>query len=304
MAQIPATPKTRRARLRARLWWRGAHATLQREPSLTPAEHSALTLNTTGAPTQTPQHVTFLIPLVGQAHVGDWNSVLSHLTTTLESFIAQSSPNWRAVICCQDHPAKLPRDPRIHTIPFTPTREGNDKWDKLHTLSHALPNISPEPGYAMPFDADDLLHKRTVATMLSLRAPGGYLSQKGYVADLTQNRLAQVGPPNLRTPRQRPFWKLCGSCTALRYDTRSLPAFTAFLAKMTQHEHRMFPHLAALAGLPLTPLQDPMTLYMLNHGENFGARRGRTRSKTALVERYALPHTSHITTNFPNFKRH
>ena len=80
---------------------------------------------------------------------------------------------------------------------------------------------------------------------------------------------------------------LCGSCAALYHDPKE-PASTAFLAEMTQHEHRMFPYLARLAGQPLVPLSRPSVLYMLNHGENFGARRGRVGYKTRFVQKYRI----------------
>jgi hypothetical protein len=71
---------------------------------------------------------------------------------------------------------------------------------------------------------------------------------------------------------------------------------------MTSHEHRMFPYLARLAGHSLAPLSRPSVLYVLNHGENFGVRRGRVGFKTRFVERFAVddPETlAGIAADFP-----
>jgi hypothetical protein len=86
---------------------------------------------------------------------------------------------------------------------------------------------------------------------------------------------------------RKPFWKLCGSCCAVRFDPEQAGALP-FLREMTQHEHRMFPYLAKLAGRRLTPLPRPSVLYVLNHGENFGARRGRVSFKARFVERFRI----------------
>jgi hypothetical protein len=74
---------------------------------------------------------------------------------------------------------------------------------------------------------------------------------------------------------------------ALPHDP-DLTESAAFLRAMTQHEHRMFPYLAKLAGLRPAPLEPPSVLYVLNHGENFGARRGRVGFKTRFVKRFAV----------------
>jgi hypothetical protein len=99
--------------------------------------------------------------------------------------------------------------------------------------------------------------------------------------------IALADAPSPLQPLRKPFWKLCGSCAALRCDPAS-PETVAFLRAMTAHEHRMFPHLAALAARRLAPLSRPAVLYILNHGENFGARRGRVGFKTRFVQCFRI----------------
>ncbi|WP_420862950.1 hypothetical protein [Algirhabdus cladophorae] len=281
MAQVPATPKSQRFRnlIIAALF---GPKVAERSKGLQASEAAALALRKTPAPKSEPTHVTFLIPLVGQAKVGNWHVVVAHLQDTLTSFQDQTNGNWTALICCQDQP-DLPIDPRIQWLPFTPSHEGNDKWDKLTTLVEHLGQQTPEPGYVMSFDADDLLAKTAVATMLTQHAPFGYLVEQGWVKDMQDGTTALAKRQFLG----KAFWKLCGSCAAFRFDQFD-PTFAAFLKATLQHEHRMFPYLAKLAGRGLKRFSEPQVLYLINHGENFGARRGRVGFKTRFVQRFAL----------------
>ncbi|MCB1335591.1 MAG: glycosyltransferase family 2 protein [Roseivivax sp.] len=281
MGQTPATPKIARLmRLAAAALGLGPGAGWQA------SERAALALRRAPAPTAPAELVTFLVPLVGPAHVSDFAAVEARLADTLNSFLAQSDPRWRAVICCQQRPA-MPADDRLIYLPFSDPAPGNDKWRKLAALSARLDTLPPAPGYVMSFDADDLLHPGAVAEMLSDQAPGGYLVRSGYVLNHATGAVGRADAPSLTQPLRKPFWKLCGSCAALRADGGDHAA-TAFVAAMTQHEHRMFPYLARLAGRRLTPLARPSVLYVLNHGENFGARRGRVSFKARFVDRFRV----------------
>ncbi|MGY9047061.1 hypothetical protein P775_18425 [Puniceibacterium antarcticum] len=287
MAQAPAAPKLKRTALRAAVCVFGPRLSRHGE-ALLPSERAALDLRIAqkGRTRSHAETVTFLIPLVSPDHVGDWDAVTARLNQTLQSLMDQSDPSWRAVICCQQKPP-LPDDPRITHLPFSDPTPGNDKWRKLAALYDHLPKMSLKPGYVISFDADDLLRQATVAEMLKRQSPGGYLVRAGYVMDAATGAIALADAPDLSAPLRKPFWKLCGSCTALFHDP-DLPQSAAFLRSMTQHEHRMFPYLAGLAGQTLTPLSRPSVLYVLNHGENFGARRGRVGFKTRFVDRFKI----------------
>ena len=289
MAQAPAVPKLLRARHLIQ-----AHISKNTQSShgLVPSEKAALELRAINPLQQTARQVTFLIPMVGAAQVGDWQAVSDRLTTTLKGFLRQENPNWQAIVCGQDKP-DLPTDSRIAFVPFTDTTPGNDKWRKLRVLYDTLHQRVSKPGYVMSFDADDLLHPAAVSEMLTRQKPGGYLVQSGLVMDVSGGDIALADTRSITAPMRKPFWKLCGSCAALYHDPVE-PASTAFLAEMTQHEHRMFPYLAALAGQSLHTLTFPSVLYMLNHGENFGARRGRVNFKTRFVQRYKITEATRL----------
>ncbi|EIE49102.1 hypothetical protein C357_19845 [Citreicella sp. 357] len=295
MAQAPATPKYKRA---AMLVAAALSPALARRLSPAPSEAAALDLRDAASPHRSPAgQVIFLVPLVGPAQVGDWGAVVQRLNSTIESFRRQTAP-WQAVICCQQRPP-LPDDPRLRWLPFDDPTPGNDKWRKLAALCEDLETMETGPAYVMSFDADDLLRDGSVAQMLQSDA-AGWLVGTGYVMDHATGDVALAGPRTARMPLRKPFWKLCGSCVALYHDP-TLPQSTAFLKAMTAHEHRMFPYLARLAGLPLARMRCPSVLYVLNHGENFGARRGRVGFKSRFVQRYPIDtaHWARVRTQFP-----
>ncbi|MDA7425919.1 hypothetical protein [Thalassococcus lentus] len=285
MAQEPATPKTRRLRMRALARLLGPERAAGH--TMVPSERAALALRASKPDLTTQaEAVTFLIPLVGPEPVDDWQAVTARLQATLQSLIDQDNPNWRAVVCCQQRPP-MPKDDRLSYLPFDDPTPGNDKWRKLSALCAHLPSLALPHGYVMTFDADDILRQGTVSEMLTRQARGGYLVESGFVMDHATGDVARADRRTLVQPLQKPFWKLCGSCAALRHDPAE-PLSAEFLRAMTQHEHRMFPYLARLSGQPLTPLSQPSVLYVLNHGENFGARRGRVGFKTRFVQRFKI----------------
>ncbi|PRY25009.1 hypothetical protein CLV78_102186 [Aliiruegeria haliotis] len=288
MAQVPATPKARRAMTRLAAATLGPRWTLD-HMDLQSSERQALERRADGA--ARPPHdpaVVFLIPLVGRHHVGNWADVEARLRATVDSLIGQTSDRWVAVICGQDAPDTIPFNDQIRFHRFTTPVPGNDKWAKLAQLCQTLPHLGVTSGYAMTFDADDLLNRRAVEEMVRRKASGGYLVTRGLVLDAQSRQIGQCAPQSLLAPGRKAFWKMCGSCAAWRFDLSVDTRDAEFLAAATAHEHRMFPYLAALAGRPMTPLNQDGAMYIVNHGENFGVRRGRVGFKTRYVTRFPV----------------
>ena len=253
MQQAPATPKIKRWRNLglARLGILKA----DQNASLQPSERLALMVRGEKRARQsTASQVVFLLPLVRREQVSDWSLVEDNLLKTLMSFVNQSDPNWIAIICGQDRPS-LPNDERIHFLPFDQPITGNDKWAKLAKLVEYFPKLARPSGYVMTFDADDLAHRDLVKQYLSIQHPNGYLIEQGIVHDIAAGLYGQAGRPNLLNPLRKPFWKLCGSCAAFRYDPNEPKLLRRLITEITQHEHRMFPYLAKLAGRSLCSLQ-------------------------------------------------
>ena len=292
MQQAPATPKIKRWRNLglARLGILKA----DQNASLQPSERLALMVRGEKRARQsTAAQVVFLLPLVRREHVSDWSLVEDNLLKTLMSFVNQSDPNWIAIICGQDRPS-LPNDKRIHFLPFDQPITGNDKWAKLAKLVEYFPKLARPSGYVMTFDADDLAHRDLVKQYLSIQHPNGYLIEHGIVHDIEADLYGQAGRPNLLNPLRKPFWKLCGSCAAFRYDPNEPKLLRRLITEITQHEHRMFPYLAKLAGRSLCSLQNSMIMYEFNHGQNFGLRRNRGSFKSRFIKRYRINDPSRL----------
>ena len=292
MQQAPATPKIKRWRNLglARLGILKA----DQNASLQPSERLALMVRGEKRARQsTAAQVVFLLPLVRREHVSDWSLVEDNLLKTLMSFVNQSDPNWIAIICGQDRPS-LPNDERIQFLPFDQPITGNDKWAKLAKLVEYFPKLARPSGYVMTFDADDLAHRDLVKQYLSIQHPNGYIIEHGIVHDIAADLYGQAGRPNLLNPLRKPFWKLCGSCAAFRYDPNEPKLLRRLITEITQHEHRMFPYLAKLAGRSLCSLQNTMIMYEFNHGQNFGLRRNRGSFKSRFIKRYRINNPSRL----------
>ncbi|NCW14239.1 MAG: hypothetical protein EBW38_03170 [Rhodobacteraceae bacterium] len=292
MQQAPATPKIKRWRNLglARLGILKA----DQNASLQPSERLALMVRGEKRARQsTASQVVFLLPLVRRKQVSDWSLVEDNLLKTLMSFVNQSDPNWIAIICGQDRPS-LPNDERIQFLPFDQPITGNDKWAKLAKLVEYFPKLARPSGYVMTFDADDLAHRDLVKQYLSIQHPNGYLIEQGIVHDIAAGLYGQAGRPNLLNPLRKPFWKLCGSCAAFRYDPNEPKLLHRLITEITQHEHRMFPYLAKLAGRSLCSLQNTMIMYEFNHGQNFGLRRNRGSFKSRFIKRYRINNPSRL----------
>lgn len=292
MQQAPATPKIKRWRNLglARLGILKA----DQNASLQPSERLALMVRGEKRARQsTASQVVFLLPLVRRKQVSDWSLVEDNLLKTLMSFVNQSDPNWIAIICGQDRPS-LTIDERIHFLPFDQPITGNDKWAKLAKLVEYFPKLARPSGYVMTFDADDLAHRDLVKQYLSIQHPNGYLIEQGIVHDIAAGLYGQAGRPNLLNPLRKPFWKLCGSCAAFRYDPNEPKLLRRLITEITQHEHRMFPYLAKLAGRSLCSLQNTMIMYEFNHGQNFGLRRNRGSFKSRFIKRYRINNPSRL----------
>ena len=292
MQQAPATPKIKRWRNLglARLGILKA----DQNASLQPSERLALMVRGEKRARQsTASQVVFLLPLVRRKQVSDWSLVEDNLLKTLMSFVNQSDPNWIAIICGQDRPS-LPNDERIHFLPFDQPITGNDKWAKLAKLVEYFPKLARPSGYVMTFDADDLAHRDLVKQYLSIQHPNGYLIEQGIVHDIAAGLYGQAGRPNLLNPLRKPFWKLCGSCAAFRYDPNEPKLLRRLIKEITQHEHRMFPYMAKLAGRSLCSIQNNMIMYEFNHGQNFGLRRNRGSFKSRFIKRYRINNPSRL----------
>ncbi|MEP5154946.1 glycosyltransferase family A protein [Planktotalea sp.] len=253
---------------------------------LSPAESAALALRKHAKQTAINPTTTFAIPLVGAHQVSDWSVIEETLSLALKALIAQSDPNWRAVICSQTRPKAIDLDPRISHLPFDTPVEGHDKVAKLNALTQHCLVDDPKAGFFMPLDGDDLLHRDLIKD-LNTAPSNGLLVCSGLILNAGTGRIGLTQNRSLAALGQKPFWKFCGSCMVL--PVGSAPEAEArFFTALSEHEHRLYPYLAELAGYTLEDTTEPRALYIINHGENFETRRGRGGFKQRFVERFAI----------------
>lgn len=283
--------KLRRAIIRTIARFGGATA-LQALP-LSEPEKAALKLRCVEKTAAGNPVTTFAIPLVGAHQVSDWSVVETTLSRTLNALIAQSDPNWRAVICSQTAPDAIKLDSRITHLPFELEVDGHDKVAKLKALTQHCLTDAPAPGFYMPLDGDDLLHRDFVQD-LAANADYGVLVCAGYIVNAGTGRVGLTQNRSLSALGQKPFWKFCGSCMALPVGAAP-QAEARFFATLSEHEHRLYPYLAELAGFRLRQTSKPRALYIINHGENFESRRGRGGFKQRFIERFAITDEDQLT---------
>ncbi|MEL6206596.1 MAG: glycosyltransferase family 2 protein [Pseudomonadota bacterium] len=231
--------------------------------------------------------VVFAIPLVSRARATDWDVVSANLARTIASLRAQTSDRWVAFVCGQDEPEGVEFDEQVGFVPYRGRAKFYDKGDKrVALIGHTLRRLAGRDGYYAQWDADDLLHPGAVAHVLGDNNGRGYLVETGIMADLSAGRFAWLAPP---TPERetRVFWRVCGSCSFVRFDFRTQPRhWKKLLSRLSSHL-RISAWMERF-GLPLDPFPFPAAIYTFSHGENMSSRRGRTERRNAYIDAFPL----------------
>jgi FkbM family methyltransferase len=238
----------------------------------------------------------FAISLASQKAAADWDLTSDLLRRTLRSVINQSDGRWRVIVCGHEKPELAEfGDPRIMFVEADidpPAHSGQFRKDKMwkrRLLGSFLRDLGG--GYFFPLDADDLIHKDLVQSVLEGDNRRGYRVERGYAQDFSNQRLAPV--PGVWSV---PFDRVCGSSAVLYFNADELPRdgrsdpdlyFNLF------QSHAYWPIVAEEYGRPLETLPFPAAVYVVNHSQNlsFGLQRAgeRTRNIIASIERRALP---------------
>ncbi|MFQ6553581.1 glycosyltransferase family A protein [Aestuariibius insulae] len=231
------------------------------------------------APPSNSPEVIFTIPLVGREKTETWPTVQRLLTQTLDSLIRQTDPAWTAMVCCQDRP-DLPDDPRITHLPYKGSSRGSDRTKKIATLFDEIGHRRGSDGYVFHLDADDILHPELVEYIRTDNNGQGYVIETGYMYEEALPTVVPLGP-------EPPFWKICGSSNALRFDHRGRKTFTEVIRRRGSHTET--PARMADYGFTLAPIPFPAAFYLVNHGASISEQRGRKPSRDRILESEALP---------------
>lgn len=219
--------------------------------------------------------VLFCIPLKAKAVSNDWDIVNRNLQNTIQCLLDQSDARWRAIVCCQDRPDCLPDDPRVEFLPhqMPPDPDKSDKRSKLNAMYDHVAKMRRWDGYLFLLDADDIIHPELVKYFLSDRDRAGYIMPLGYMYDVQADSLGFMQPKSLFRYGSRPFWKNCGSCSAIRLDLRDGPGFIELMRWRGRHTEQT-ERLAAF-GVHLKEVDFPAGVCVVNHGDNDRLRKGK-----------------------------
>ena len=218
-----------------------------------------------------PIRFYFGIPLRARASALNWDQVCRNLDATLDSLAQQTRRDFRVLVSCHDIPDIDTRglDIRFMKAGFAPPlddqgRPKNDKHKKKHRLGLEVGKEVEEDVYFMPLDADDLVHPELVETVLKDDNRVGYLMERGLIFN------AATGHCRECDPETHPFWRYCGSCAVLYFKADELPQWKGDKSRYYSCflNHKRYAQTAREAGRALVPLDTPMAVYIINHGEN------------------------------------
>lgn len=231
--------------------------------------------------------IVFLTSIRHPLNANSYDRVLALLDATLRSVCAQTDPEFRVIVVCNELPAHPFADERVVFLPvgFPPPSDvphaciGMDalRLDRgckyLVGLAHAS-RFSPD--HVMFFDADDYVSNRIAAfANAHAEAPGWYVPG-GYAYD---EELALFG-------RLDNFHLICGTSHIVRYDLLPLPASVPldatqeWILENVEHRflfetlgsHRWLVEDLAARGHALQPMPFRAAVYFIGNGENHTAR--------------------------------
>lgn len=229
--------------------------------------------------------VRFVIPLISKTKANDWDVVCRNLDRTLASLKRQTNPNWRATIACQTRPDGICWDDQVRFLPFkiAPRQKGSDKPRKQRFLIRDAAQRDRQDGYLFFLDADDILHPRLVEHIVTDNNGHGYSITQGYMVDLSERRAVPLGigtKPN--DAAVKPFYKVCGSSSAIRFDLRQNKGHANMAYRRGSHGRL---HESMLEfGIEMKPVPFPAALYVFNHGDNLQKHRGVEGGKLASLQ--------------------
>ena len=247
-------------------------------------------IDASGAEDQTAaaDPVVYAIPLRARTSDEEWDQTQRQLTRTLASVLRQTAGDFIAVVSGHDKPA-LPDDPRViwlaaHTEkPTTAALGSRDKTMKRKAILEYAAKEYPKGFYYFLLDSDDLLHNRVNSFIQETAHANGYYISSGYFFDVSTGRLA------LSSPKNRPFYKSCGSCAVIKFteDTLSKASKMNQLFELTTR-HATIPESAASIGFPLQEIPFAAAVYVLNHGVNLSSEQGKSATQIKHANAHAI----------------
>lgn len=222
--------------------------------------------------------VGIVIPLKSKAVSNDWNSVCRALQNTLRSIAGQSHTDYQVQVVGHEAPEiDWPKSNvrRFHQLEIPipditgdggfQERESFDRiLDKNRKIVRGMQLLeSDDITHWFYLDADDLVHRDFVKTILEFNPPHGAILDQGYLYFQDVQRFAATDQLS----------KLCGSTSVLNAEPISVPAGLERedLNKIPwcRYSHfSMDQYFQEYFQTAPTPIPHPMIAYVLGHGDN------------------------------------
>jgi hypothetical protein len=225
--------------------------------------------------------IGIVIPLKAKAVSKDWKQVQNSLERTLRSVINQTSKSYKVCVVGHDRPNCLKENGQFFesvtyyqfdAFPPPCIIDGDDEHNqlkyerdrcyKIFTGISKLNFENKEIIHWYPLDADDLLHKNLVETVLTKSNFEAFIIKNGYVFYEAMNVLN----------RTKSFNIFCGSSAILSSSLLSLPVeinednYTKFL--FTKVGHVNMEQYLIENKVKFNVPKDSLAIYMRDNGEN------------------------------------
>lgn len=229
--------------------------------------------------------LAFIIPLQSPLASNNWPRVSMLATRCLASILAQTNPDFKVVLVCNELPVGFRPDPRVTILQRDFPLPGKssqarmeDKWLKVRYGLAALRQIAP--CHVMVVDADDLVSNRLAGHVAKYPDANGWIFETGLLHDEGSKLIYQ---------QKKDFHLMCGTSSIIRLERDDLPLSEQDETRsclVLRSGHRLIEKEMERIGKPLFPLAFPGAIYILGTGENdSGFSLKGWRSKRVLLQK-------------------
>ena len=215
--------------------------------------------------------LVFIVPLQSSKASKNWRHVSNLAVRTLNSLLAQSHPDFKVFLVCNEPPVGCPVHPsltvlqRDFPVPDMSVWENRmaDKWGKVRVGLVAARELAP--CHIMVADADDCVSNRLSGLCAEYPGGHGWIFDQGWMHDEGRRIIFW---------KKRNFDAVCGTSSIVRAGPDELPRGETGDSEsihILRSGHTKIRANSIARGTPLTPLPFPGAVYCLGTGENHTA---------------------------------
>lgn len=208
----------------------------------------------------------FVLALQSPQASRDWPLVSRLCERTLRSVCAQTCPDFRVFLVCNQRPAMTFTHPALTIIeenfPLPSGEPGTRMTDKWLKIKHGLVAARAHaPAHVMIMDADDCVHRDLAALCAAAPAAMGWVFERSYLHDEGSRWVYRLND----------FHRRCGTSAIVRLAAADLPADPAESRApyfILNHGHGVIADFLRDRGTPLARPPFPGAIYVTATGEN------------------------------------